>query len=227
MVRIADLPPPPDPLGIMDRYGELAESFLAAAWRGDDWEVVEEAFLSLYAHLHGHEAPYSSSEREVVRRTGGYWNHAGGLAPVLKAGPWIRPDTVSMDLGAGNGLQLLLVQALHPHRLTVQVEVSRRMVEAGEALQRWLSIRPGRVRWRVADVRDAHVRDVDFLYLYRPVRPEGQGEALYRRLARELCERDREVVVFSVADCLRSFVTCDHELLSHDGHLTCLRFPSQ
>jgi hypothetical protein len=47
-------------------------------------------------------------------RSGGYWCHAGGLSPVLKAGAFIEPDTVSADFGAGNGLQCLLMQKIHP-----------------------------------------------------------------------------------------------------------------
>jgi hypothetical protein len=222
MATLAALPPPPDPVGLYPRYVELRESFLHAA-AGRDGERLEEAFLELYCHLHGTEAPYTRGERRRLDETGGYWCHAGGLAPVLKAPEVIRPATRSVDMGAGNGLQLLLVQLLVPHALSVQVEISSRMVEAGRALQSWLGIASARVEWRCADVLETSVAGFDFVYLYRPVKPEGPGVAFYRRLAAELASAEREVVVFSVADCLRDYVCRDLEVFHHDGHLTCLR----
>ena len=56
---------------------------------------LEEAFLLLYAHLHGYEVPYTPDERSRVVETGGYLSHVGGLSPILKAAPFIGPDTVS------------------------------------------------------------------------------------------------------------------------------------
>lgn len=224
MVLLATRPHPPDPLGLMPRYGELHARFLDAA-RRDDAERLEEAFLELYCHLHGHEAPYTDGERRRVDETGGYWCHAGGLSPLLRAGPYLGPDSVSVDLGAGNGLQGLLLQVLNPHRSTVQIEISSRLVEAGRHLQRWLDIPEDRVEWRVQDVCQASVRGVTFLYLYRPVRPDGEGRVFYERLARELETSPREVVVFSIADCLRPFLSDAFELIDSDGQLTCLKGP--
>ena len=103
---------------------------------------MEEAFLTLYAHLHMHEARYTPDERGRMDEAGGYWAHAGGLSPILEAAPWIRPNTVSADLGAGNGLQGLLLQILYPHRKTIQIEISSNMVELGKQLQAWLGIPP-------------------------------------------------------------------------------------
>ncbi len=215
-------PPPPDPDGYFPRYAELRQEFLAAI-HGRDAELIEERFLDLYAHLHMHDAQYTPEERRRVDASGGYWCHAGGLSPLLKAGDWIRPDTVSADLGAGNGLQGLLLQLLYPHRLTIQVEISYRMVAVGRRLQAWLGIPNERLRWVVADVLQAAIPGVDFLYVYRPVRPDGPGRAFYRRLAAELEAADRPVVVFSIADCLRDFLTDRFEVFYGDGHLTCFR----
>jgi len=220
---LAELPAPPDPLGLFSRYEEYRELLLTVT-AGDDGEAIEEAFLTLYAHLHGHEAPYTPDERNRVDRTGGYWCHAGGLSPILKAGEHLSADSVSGDFGAGNGLQGLLMQVLDPHRLTIQIEISSRMVEAGKALQEWLGVPPERVRWVVGDVLDHSPAGMDFIYLYRPVRPEGEGRAFYETFAATLQQQDRDVVIFSIADCLRDFLSDRFEVFYGDGHLTCFRF---
>jgi len=222
MRALGQLPHPPDPGGHLPRYGELKDRFLGALVHGDA-DLVEEAFLELYAHLHMHEAPYTDAERGRVDATGGYWCHAGGLAPILKAGDWLKPGSVSADLGAGNGLQGLLMQTLFPHARTIQVEISSRMVEIGRRLQRWLGVPDDRVEWRVGDVLDASVEGIDLLYLYRPVRPDGPGRVFYQRLATQLGQSEREVVVFSIADCLRDFLPPTFEVFFSDGHLTCFR----
>jgi len=221
MLLLASLPPPPDPLGLFPDYAALRERFLAASL-GREGEALEEAFLSLYAHLHGFEAPYTPEERARVDETGGYWCHAGGLSPILKAGPHLGPDTVSGDFGAGNGLQTLLMQRLHPHRRTIQIEISSRMVEAGRHLQEWLSIPAGRVTWVTGDVMDETPAGMDFVYLYRPVRPEGSGRLFYERFAAGL-EKDSPVVIFSIADCLGPFLPDRFGAFYSDGHLTCYR----
>jgi 16S rRNA G1207 methylase RsmC len=130
---------------------------------------------------------------------------------------------VSVDFGAGNGLQALLLQKLYPHRRTVQVEISSRMVEAGKDLQQWLGIDEQRVEWVVGDVLDNAERKADFIYLYRPVRPEGEGRLFYEHLSSELNRADRKVVIFSVADCLSQFLSEHFEVVYGDGHLTCFR----
>lgn len=214
-----------DPHGWFPLVQPLRQSVLDRITGDHDGDEVEESFLELYCHLHLHEAPYSATERQRVDETGGYWNHAGGMSPILRAGPHIHPDTVSCDLGAGNGLQGLLLQCLDPHARTVQVEISAEAVEIGRHLQAWLEIPDDRVEWVVADVMDFSVTGIDFLYLYRPVRPVGPGEAFYRRLAAELDAGDREVVIFSIADCLDSFLSDRFAVFHTDGHLTCCRGP--
>jgi hypothetical protein len=222
MTVVAGLPPPPDPVGLYPAYEEHRAAFLAAA-AGDDGEALEEMFLALYCSLHGHEAPYSKAERRRVTVTGGYWAHAGGLSPVLKAGPLIGPASVVGDFGAGNGLQGLLMQVLDPHALTIQIEISGRMVEAGRALQRWLEIPEERVRWVVGDVIETSPVGMDLIYLYRPVRPVGEGRKFYEHFAAELGSTRDPVVILSVADCLSEFLPEDFTVFYGDGHLTCYR----
>jgi hypothetical protein len=186
-------------------------------------ERLEERFLELYAHLHGHEAPYSEGERVVVDATGGYWAHAGGLAPILKAPDWITPRSVAVDFGAANGLQGLLMQWLAPHERFIQVEISRTALDVGRRLQYWLGIPPERVEWRAEDVCEAAKRHerYDFVYLYRPVRPDGPGRVFYERLAARLAAGDHAVTIFSIADALHPFLGDAFDMVFGDGHLTC------
>jgi hypothetical protein len=225
MELFAGLPAPPDPLGMYPEYGPLKERLLAALSEDPDGIEAEEALLSLYCHVHGNEAPYTRSERARVDATGGYWAHAGGVSPILRAGEHLRPDSVLGDFGAGNGLQGLLMQKLHPHEKTVQIEISSRMVEAGRVLQEWLDLPASRVDWIVGDVLDHGPAGMDFVYLYRPVRPVGEGRRFYERFAAELGRGVPEVVVFSIADCLREFLPDEFEIFYSDGHLTCYRGP--
>ena len=223
MVLFAELPAPPDPGGHFSQYEAYKETFLESI-DGQDADALEEAFLTLYAHLHMHEARYTPEERELMDMAGGYWAHAGGLSPILKAGHWISPATVSADLGAGNGLQGLLFQYLYPHQLTMQYEISSDMVSLGKRLQEWLGISEDRVEWVVGDVCDQVFEDIDFYYLYRPVRPSTErGEAFYENLAEMLDWGEQPVVIFSIADCLKQFLSRRFKVFYTDGHLTCFR----
>jgi hypothetical protein len=191
---------------------------------GSDSDALEESFLDLYCLVHGHDAPYTKNERLRVNKTGGYWCHAGGLSPILKAGPFITPSTVFGDYGAGNGLQGLLVQKLWPHKKTVQIEISSEMVRAGKSLQSWLGIPEERVEWIVGDVADTSPEEMDFIYMYRPVRPVGLGDEFYKKFARDLEASTRSpIIIFSIADCLRQYLPPSFEVFYTDGHLTCFR----
>lgn len=222
MGLFAALPPAPDPLGLCPDFENLQRTFLQSL-ESAQADLVEEAFLNLYCHLHGHEAPYSADERKRMDELGGYWCHAGGLSPIIKAAEHIGPETVSADFGAGNGLQGLLLQKLYPHARTIQIEISSRMVDWGKMLQEWLGIDREKVDWVVGDVLDHSPQGIDFIYLYRPVRPEGKGARFYEKFAADLASAPDRVVIFSIADCLRGFVADRFEVFYSDGHLTCFR----
>jgi hypothetical protein len=222
---LAEMPPPPDPGGHFPNYAELQGSLLRTI-SGNDADLLEEAFLQLYAHLHMHESPYSVAERTRMDETGGYWSHAGGISPIVKAAPHIQAHSVSADYGAGNGLQGLLMQKLYPHRKTIQIEISSQAVAIGRRLQDWLEIPQDRIQWIVGDVLDYPPVNVDFIYLYRPVRPEGEGVRFYETLARTVSESPTQVTIFSIADCLRDFLPPQFQQFYHDGHLTCFKGPS-
>jgi len=213
---------PPEGHTTFPTFGKLQARLESAAQHGTG-EEIEEAFLELYAHVHMNEAHYTSKERRQMDEAGGYWNHAGGLSPILKAAPWIRPDTVSADFGAGNGLQGLLLQLLYPHAKTVQIEISSRMADIGESLREWLGVAADRVEWVIDDVLNVSATGYDFIYLYRPVRPEGTGSDFYTRFAREVEAEDQPPVIFSIADCLKDYLSDRYEVFFGDGHLTCFK----
>jgi hypothetical protein len=217
------LPDPPNCANTFPRFVELRRGLESVVMTGGA-EELEDAFLKLYAHLHMNEAPYTSDERRQLDAAGGYWNHAGGLSPILKAKPWIGPETISADFGAGNGLQALFLQVLYPHRRTVQIEISKQAVEIGRSLCEWLRVPSERVEWIVDDILNVPSIGYDFIYLYRPVRPEGPGRDFYTRFAREVESEDRPPVIFSIADCLKDFLSDDrYEVFYGDGHLTCFK----
>jgi hypothetical protein len=221
--HLCDRPTPPSPLGQLLPDHERLRDGLARAVETDDPEEVESRLLQLYAHVHMNEAPYSGEERRRMDAAGGYWNHAGGLSPILKAAPWVGEGDVSVDFGAGNGLQGLLLQVLAPHARTVQIEICARMEDIGQALREWLGVPRERVEWVIDDVRNVPATGYDLIYLYRPVRPDGPGRDFYVRFAREAESEPRPPLIFSVADCLRGFLSDRYEVFYGDGHLTCFR----
>jgi hypothetical protein len=98
------------------------------------------------------------------------------------------------------------------------------MAEIGDSLREWLGVGTDRVEWIIDDVLNVSATGYDFIYLYRPVRPEGTGRDFYTRFAREVEAEERPPVIFSIADCLRDFLSEDrYEVFYGNGHLTCFR----
>ncbi|MEW6366685.1 MAG: hypothetical protein AB1714_18805 [Acidobacteriota bacterium] len=219
LLSIAEAPGLRAALPDAPRHASAIHGAVAAA----DPERLEAAMLGLYAKLHELGAAYSADERSRLYVKRGYMCHAGGLSPILRAGPFIRSDTISIDLGAGNGLQGLLLQLIHPHRRTIQVELSASLIEAGRRLQALMLIEPARIEWRRQDIAEANVHEASFIYLYRPARPVDGGRKVYEAIAGRLNTHAAGVVVFSVADCLRALLSRDFKIVFADGHLTCFR----
>jgi hypothetical protein len=214
---------PDPPADVFPRWGERRDALVCAA-RSGDGDAFDDALNQLYSHLAIRPEGYTPAERDRVDAAGGYWAHAGGVSAVLVARRWTTPDTVAIDLGAGTGLQGLLLQRLVPHRLTVQVEISRSLVAVGRALQRWLEVPGNRVAWALADVTDLRVRGVELVYLYRPVRPDHpSGGRFYARLAADLRTDPTVRTVVSVADALGPRLAPEFETVHADGQVTCLR----
>ncbi len=210
---------------VCSRYPEI-ETFpeaLAESFETGNPDAVESALLRTYVLLHGKSMEYAPTERREMDRWGGYWCHAGGFSPLLHAAPHIQEHTRFADYGAGNGLQGLLFQYLYPHARTTQIELSGPMIEEGKSLQRWMGIPDEKVEWVHGNVLDVSPARFDFIYLYRPVRPEGPGRVFYERFAHTLAESDHPVTIFSIADCLKEFLGDAFEVFFDDGQLTCFR----
>lgn len=194
---------------------------------GDARGVEREAvLLDVYLALHRAGGVYGPEEEARLRAIGGCPWQPGGLLPLVLASRMIDGRAAVADLGAGNGLQGLILQAIRPHRLTLQVELGGAMVRAGRVLQRALPPGRGRMRWLHADLREADLSEIDLVYLYRPCRPHGEGLALYRELAARLVRRagrDRPFSVVSVADCLAPLVAHALPVVFQDEFLVCMR----
>ncbi len=196
---------------------------LTAALDRDDPPALESALIGLYILLHNAGSLYAPVELDMLRKRSGYLNHPGGLSPVVMAEGYVKPETVVIDLGAGNGLQGLLLQRLYPHRKTIQVELSGEMIRIGRVFQRALHIGDDRVEWLNRDILEVSLKPADLIYIYRPARPSGSGAEVYRYIADRVAGSDRPLVIMSVADCLGQFLDKSIPVVYSDGHLTCFR----
>jgi SAM-dependent methyltransferase len=204
--------------GIGDHAARLVE-----AVKGKDPVSAESAMIRLYLTLHGAGSGYTPVERERLNGKKGYSCISGGLSPLVKARLHIRTESTVADLGAGNGLQGLLLQRLYPHKKTLQIEISSEMIRVGRIFQNALGISDDRVSWVNDDIVNVALESVDFVYIYRPSRPSGSGRDLYRAIALKLAAVPKPLVVFSIADCLSEFLDERFSILCTDGHLTCFR----
>lgn len=185
---------------------ERREKVLAAQ-RLNDPEERETALLELYLCLHAAGWTYSVGEQAALERWVGVECLPGGMMPLLLAAHLIGPDSVCADLGAGNGLQGLLLQMLQPHRRTVQVELAGALIAAGKRYQETLGIAAERMDWRQQDLAEADLTGIDLIYLYRPARPMGRGRDLYQAVADNLAACPQPVTIVSLADCLGRFLS--------------------
>jgi hypothetical protein len=198
---------------------ESHEHYLAMQGSKDSSEK-ESALLELYLRLHALGWSYSNDEEKALARALGNTNIPGGLAPLVLAGEFMRPGAVSADLGAGNGLQGLLMQYLYPHQKTILIELSSSMVETGKRFQKILGIPDEKVLWVQDDIKGADFSESDLVYLYRPARPHGEGNALYHYIAEQLGLMRKPVVVISVADCLGHFLGAGFTTVFENEHIS-------
>jgi len=184
-----------------------------------DVEGREEALIHLYLCLHAAGTVYQSWEAETLSGWSGILCHPGGLLPLLLADHLIDATSTTADLGAGNGLQGLLLQVLCPHRQSLLVEISEQMIEVGRLYQRALGIGADRVLWMHQDIAGADTGAADLIYLYRPARPMENGNKLYRILGEKLSSRTRALTIVSMADCLGPFLNPEFGILYHNEFL--------
>ena len=194
---------------------------LSRALREKKPSSLESALLTLYERLHRAGSVYSPCEREILAEKKGYACYPGGLSPLLRAVEFIKPESIVADLGAGNGLQGLLLQRLSPHQKTVQIEISSEMIRVGQIFQRALGICDDRIDWIHDDIMNSSIETADFIYIYLPAKPLEGGKELYEAIAQKLITMKNPPVIFSVADCLARFLDSRFSIFYSDGHLTC------
>ncbi|MBM4140328.1 MAG: class I SAM-dependent methyltransferase [Nitrospira sp.] len=188
---------------------------------GGDPSSIEDALLTLYIRLHNAGSQYSPSEKEILKKRNAYLCHPGGLSPLIMAEKFIRPESTVADLGAGNGLQGLLLQRICPHLKTLQIELSSELIRIGKIFQEALGISSGYIEWIHDDIVNVSIESADFVYIYRPAKPLDSGKELYKAIARKLSVGNKSLVIFSVADCLATFLDKRFSVFYTDGHLTC------
>jgi hypothetical protein len=194
---------------------------LSSALREDDPSSLESDLLNLYTQLHGAGSVYSPYERKLLTERKGYSCYPGGLSPLIKAVQFVRPESIVADLGAGNGLQGLLLQCLRPHRKTIQIEISSEMIRIGQIFQKALGISDNRIEWIHDDIINVSIETADFIYIYLPAKPLEGGKEVYEAIANKLSMMNRPLVIFSVADCLAKFLNGQFSIFYTDGHLSC------
>ena len=209
-------------LALFPEIGKVANRFYKDLAGGYS-DQTETSFLNLYCEIHRAGSEYSEAERQRLDNKQGYFNHPGGISPLLRSKQHIHSDTVVADLGAGNGLQGLLFQYLYPHKRTELVELSTSMIKIGKLFQEALGIEKDKVFWINDDIINFDLDHIDFLYLYRPSKPIKNGIALYEDLRKKLGNRNRAVTIFSIADCLKDYLSDNYREFYNDGHLTCFR----
>ena len=168
----------------------------------NDTEEREYALLELYRTLHTAGSGYSQEEKKILEEQKGLHGLSGGLTPLFMAATLLTPATRMVDLGAGNGLQGLILQMLVPHCHTLQVELSQSHIAMGRRYQSILGLSENKMSWHQGDLFEAPLGKVTFLYLYRPVRPSETTRPLYARLAHAIEDMVPPPMVMSVADCL-------------------------
>lgn len=194
---------------------------LRSVLRENNSSLLESCLLNLYAQLHKAGSVYSPYERALLLERKGYTCHPGGLSPLFKAAQFIKPETVVADLGAGNGLQGLLLQYLCPHQKTLQIEISSEMIRIGRIFQQALGISNNHIEWINDDIMNAPFETADFIYIYLPAKPLEGGKAVYEAIVDKISNMNKPLVIFSVADCLVKFLDRKFSVFYTDGHLTC------
>lgn len=163
---------------------------------------MEANLLNLYLKLHRAGAGYTREERETLNRCSGIDCQPGGLLPVMMSALFIGAQSTTADIGAGNGLQGMLLQRIKPHKNTIQIELSSGLVNIGRLYQRALGITGDRITWKNESMEGASIDGADLVYLYRPVKPAGRGNAIFDLIAGRLNAMRYPVAVVSVMDCL-------------------------
>ncbi|MGM0418988.1 MAG: hypothetical protein ACQEQS_09715 [Thermodesulfobacteriota bacterium] len=184
----------------------LLKNQLLYARKNNETDKRESLLIELYLALHRSGAGYSRSEDKVLENKKGLKWLPGGLMPLVFASFIIKPEDVFIDLGCGNGLQGTLLKAVAPHRKTRQVELSKKYLETGKIFVEALGLDQSGFSFENNDIGAADISDADFIYMYRPARPMGEGKLFYENLAEKFLSIKKNFYLLSVADCFEPFI---------------------
>ena len=202
----------PEVVGLVPEAKAWREHLLGAKKDGD-LEEREYALLELYRTLHTAGSGYSKEEQERLNQQKGLHGLSGGLMPLFLAARLMDETTRMVDLGAGNGLQGILLQRLAPHAHTLQVELSSSHVAMGKLFQKVSGVPQSRMDWHIGDLFKAELGTPHLIYLYRPVRPSEVTKPLYQKLAKTMETMEPAPTIVSVADCLTPHFSQNHHPL--------------
>lgn len=202
------------------RYG--AE--LISSKKNRDPEKREMSLIDLYLLFHKYGAGYSLEEEQFMEKSKGLKWLPGGLMPLVLGSYLMKPEYEFCDLGSGNGFQGYLMQGLCPHRSTRQIEISDKYLRAGEIFLDPLGIDKKKISFENTDISNFEMKDTDFVYMYRPARPMGEGSVLYQNLADKFYSNKKSFYLLSVADCFETFIKGDYEKIYYNEYLSIFYF---
>ncbi|MDY0132041.1 MAG: methyltransferase [Desulforegulaceae bacterium] len=197
---------------------------LIKAQKAKDIEKREMLLINLYLLFHKYGAGYSFEEEKFMEKSKGLKWLPGGLMPLVLGSYLMKPEYEFCDLGCGNGFQGILMQALSPHSKTRQVEISKNYLEAGRIFLKPLKIDKEKISFENTDISNFKMKETDFVYMYRPSRPMGEGAQLYRNLSNRFYLNKKSFYLLSVADCFEPFIKGDYEKIYQNEYLSIFYF---
>lgn len=184
----------------------------------------ELAFIELYIALHQAGVGYTEKEEKLLNGRRGLKGLPGGILPVILCSHLMKKDYVFADLGAGNGLQGLLLQYLFPHKQTRQIEFSASHLETGRLYMDALELDKESLSFEQGDILDSKLGDIDLIYMYRPARPMEEGILFYEKLSEKLALKKEPFILVSVADCFEKYIKTDFKKLFESEFLKIMMF---
>lgn len=213
----------PRVLRLDSKIGACVEDLLNSISSNDN-EQREASLIDLYLCLHKAGASYNQCEQRLMDEKKGLKWLPGGIMPVVFASYIMKPQFTFVDLGAGNGLQGLMLQYISPHRLTRQIELSGSHLNTGRIYRKVLGIHETQVSFENADIFDSSFYGVDVFYMYRPARPMGEGINIYKNINAKLLALKNPFFLISVADCFEPFITMDYKVVYSNEFLKIFYF---
>jgi hypothetical protein len=197
---------------------------LLTAKKNNDLEKREIFLTKLYLLFHRFGAGYTIEEEKFIEKSKGLKWLPGGLMPLVLGSYFMKPEYEFCDLGCGNGFQGILMQVLCPHKKTRQIEIAGSYLKKGEIFLSLPEIDKKKFCFENIDIADFQMKSADFLYMYRPARPMGEGSILYEKLADKFFKAKKSFYLLSVADCFEPFIKCSYKKIYQNEFLSIFYF---